>query len=128
MTGAELKVQLTGLGLTPQWLADRLNVTKRTILRWFDLDEAPPEAVAEIERITAVTVAEMGRLIFTAGRSAAGGTAVVHTRRTEGVQELNTLPASWHRALTFRVLERVRAQGVKVSVGYSDPKAEGSGR
>lgn len=116
MTGAELKVQLTGLGLHPQWLADQLKVTKRTILRWLDLDEVPPEAIAEIDRVTAVTFNEMGRLMH----SMRDG--VIYTRRTESVQNLNTFPAAWHRALTFRAVERVRSQGVPVTVAYSDPK------
>ena len=115
MTGAELKVQLTGLGLPLVWLADRLGVSKRTILRWYDRDKVPAIAVMEIDRVAAITSDEMSRVIY------AMENGVVHTQRTdaEGVAECNTLPASWHRALTFRVLEHIRSQGVDASVAYS---------
>jgi len=116
MSGAEVKVLLTGLGLSTQWLADQLGVTKRTVIRWLDEDRVPPDVVAEMDRITAITNEEMNRVIY-AARS-----GVIHTQRVEGVQQLNTLPASWHRALAFRALERIRAQGGQASVAYLDPK------
>ena len=117
MSGAELKVQLTGLGLTPVWLADRLHVTSRTVIRWFDLDEVPDKAVAEIAEVSALTIQEMRRI---AGEAMVDG--VVRTRRKdgEGVAQRNTLPATWHRHLTFRVLENLRSKDVSVTVGYAE--------
>jgi hypothetical protein len=112
MSGAELKVQLTGLGLSPLWLAGQLGVAKRTVLRYFDRDEVPAEAADEIERVARLTRDEMSRVIY------AMENGVVFTQR-KGVQELNSLPATWHRALTFRALEHVRSQGVDVSVAFS---------
>lgn len=114
MTGAELRVQLTGLGLSPIWLADQLRVSKRTILRYFDRDTVPAEVVDEINRVAAITSDEMSRVIY------AMENGVVHTRRTDGrgVAKCNTFPASWHRALTFRVLEHIRSQGVPAAVAY----------
>lgn len=118
MSGAELKVQLTGLGLTPAWLADRLRVTTRTIIRWFDLDEVPAKVVAEIDQVASVTSDEMSRVISYAVRD-----GVIRTRRTnlgpEGVAECNTLPASWHRALSFRALEHLHSEGIPASVAYA---------
>lgn len=115
MSGAELKVRLTGLGLTPAWLADKLHVTQRTILRWMDLDAIPPKAVAVIETIDEITAKEMEKVAQTAR---VGG--VIYTRRTddESVAERNTLSAAWHRHLTFRVLNELRSSDVAVTVEY----------
>ena len=115
MTGAELKVQLTGLGLTPGWLADQLSITPRTVLRWLDQDAIPTKAVAVIETVTEVTDREIEKITQTARI-----TGVVHTRRTdEGVAERNTLSATWHRHAAFRALNNLRASGTHVTVEYA---------
>jgi len=111
MSGAELKVQLTGLGLPPSWLAEQLGVTMRTVVRWFDIDEVPASAIHEIEQVSALTLDEMRRMLSEID----GG--VVHTLRTDD-DSPDGLPASWHRALTFRVLEHLHASGTDVAVAY----------
>lgn len=117
MSGAELKVILTGLGLTPGWLADHLGVTSRTILRWLDQDEVPPRAVAAIEAACLVTEREIERITqiaYVAG--------FIYTQRTDqGVAERNTLhsSATWQRHATFRALNDLRRQGVPVTVAYA---------
>jgi hypothetical protein len=120
MSGAELKVHLTGLGLTPAWLAHQLGVTTRTVIRWCGLDEVPDRAAVEVEKVTAITSAEMNRLY-----QAMQADGVMHTQYADQdagtVQRLNTLPASWHRALTFRVLQYVRKNGSDASVSYVRP-------
>jgi len=116
MSGAELKVMLTGLGLTPAWLAEKLHVTSRTILRWMDQDVVPAKAVTAIETISEITDKEIEKITLAAQM---GG--VIHTRRTEeGVAERNTpLPATWHRHLTFRALNGLRSSGTPVKVEYA---------
>lgn len=116
MSGAELKVMLTGLGLTPQWLAHQLDITHRTILRWFDLDTVPTKAVKIIEAVCEVTDKEMEKITHAAQ---IGG--VIYTRRTddESVAERNTLSANWHRHLAFRALNSLRDSGVPVTVEYA---------
>lgn len=115
MSGAELKVQMTGLGLTSIWLATQLGVYTRTVIRWYDADQVPAKAVAEIERINAITSREMHRMIYAIGED-----AVFYTERSNrDCSELNTLPASWHRALTFRVLEYARSRGINATVAYA---------
>jgi hypothetical protein len=114
MSGAELKVILTGLGLTPAWLADQLHVTSRTILRWMDEPKVPNKVVAVIEAVYKVTDTEIEK-ITQAARSA----GVLYTRRTdEGVAERNTLSATWHRHATFRALNGLRDNGTPVKVEY----------
>lgn len=111
MSGAELKVQLTGLGLTPAWLAEQLDITTRTVIRWCALDQVPAKAVAEIDKINAETNLEMNR---TYQAMLADGVL-----RTQRVDHPGHLPAAWHRALTFRVLEHVRNEGlIHVAVAY----------
>lgn len=118
MSGAELKVILTGLGLTPAWLAEHLNITPRTVLRWMDLDVVPARAVAAIETISEITDAEMGKVMLAARME-----GVVRTRRTDdegGVADRNTpLSAAWHRHLTFRALNTLRNKGMPVRVEYA---------
>lgn len=115
MSGAELKVQLTGLGLTPVWFAQQLDITTRTVFRWFSLDRAPARAVTEIDRIAALTTTEMNRIY-----QAMLADGMLRTYRTDRNvdRQACTLPAAWHRALTFRVLEHARSQGINVTVTY----------
>jgi len=119
MSGAELKVQLTGLGLTPAWLAEHLNVASRTVLRWLDLDSIPTKAVAVIEDVSKVTDIEIEKITRSAQID-----GVIRTRRTDNegdVAECNTpLPAIWHRHLAFRVLDTLRSKDVPVTVAYAD--------
>jgi hypothetical protein len=116
MSGAELKVMLTGLGLTPGWLADQLHVTSRTILRWMDQDAIPAKAATMIETISEVTDSEIEKMALAAQMS-----GVIRTRRTEeGVAERNTpLPATWHRHLTFRALKILQDSDTPVKVEYA---------
>ena len=116
MSGAELKVVLTGLGLTPAWLADQLNVTSRTILRWMDDDTVPAKVVVVIERVCEVTDKEIERIAQTARI-----TGILSTRRTddESVAERNTLSANWHRHAAFRALNHLRDSDAPVKVEYA---------
>lgn len=116
MSGAELKVILTGLGLTPAWLADQLNVTSRTILRWMDDAAVPARVVAAIEAVSEVTDKEIQKITHAARIS-----GVLHTRRTDdqGVAERNTLPATWHRHAAFRALNDLRSGDTLVKVEYA---------
>lgn len=115
MSGAELKVILTGLGLTPAWLADQLNVASRTILRWMDDDVVPVRAAAAIKAVCEATDREIENI--TQSARIAG---VLHTRRTDdgGVAECNTLPATWHRHAAFRALNDLRNTDTPVKVEY----------
>lgn len=115
MSGAELKVCMSGLGLTSVWLAEEVGVNVRSVLRWYEADAVPANVVAAIDRITAHTSEEMHRLAH--GLRTSG---TLHTYRTDSrCSELNTLPASWHRALTYRVLEYVRSEGRNAAVAYT---------
>jgi len=116
MSGAELKVVLTGLGLTPAWLANQLHVTSRTILRWMDDPAVPAKVVAVIETVSEVTDKEIEKIA-----QAARIAGILYTRRTddEGVAERNTLSANWHRHATFRALSSLHDSGTTVTVEYA---------
>lgn len=116
MSGAELKVTLTGLGLTPAWLAAQLHVTSRTILRWMDDPAVPVKAVAVIEAVCKTTDKEIEKIAQTARIA-----GILYTRRTdnEGVAERNTLPATWHRHAAFRALNDLRNSDTPVKVEYA---------
>lgn len=116
LTGSELKVMLGGLGLPPSWFAKRMGVAMRTVVRWFDEDgPISPRAEDELERINTETLREMRKMVAKADR--VKGTVVLRTYRTDG--DIDGWPATWHRALTFRVLEHLRAQGRTVRVEYA---------
>ena len=112
ISGPELKATLQGLGIPPSWFADRVGVTMRTVVRWFDVDAVPDRAAAELATLNRRTLTEMHHVL---SRSQDNG--VVSTYRTD--KDISDgLPASWHRALTFRVLDHLRSNDLPVSVRY----------
>jgi hypothetical protein len=115
MTGANLKVTLGSMGLPPSWFAARMNVTMRTVVRWFDGSTVAPEVTAELEKLSEATVAEMQKMVAEVDPDAEMVT--LHTYRTD--EEYDSVwPASWHRALVFRVTEHLKAQGHIVNIEY----------
>lgn len=117
MTGAELKVTLNGLGLAPSWLADRMGVTMRTVVRWFDGDRIPAAVPALLDQISKATVDEMLGMVESIEPDA-DGVVVLRTYRTDSEFDDSDWPASWHRMLVFRVMDHFRAQGNTVIVEY----------
>lgn len=123
ISGPELKTTLTGLGLTPKWFAGRLSISMRTVVRWFDQEEIPEYAVRELEQVHTLTRVEMRNVLV-----GWGATGSVRTFRRDcditPEHELASeyaVPASWHRALAFRVVEQLRSNGKEnVTVGYWD--------
>lgn len=123
ISGPELKTALTGLGLTPKWFAGRLNISMRTVVRWFDQDKIPETAARELDQVHSLTRSEM-RGVLEGWES----TGVVRTFRCSfditpdhKLPSEYAMPASWHRALSFRVLEHLRASGKEgITVDYWD--------
>lgn len=117
VTGATLKVILGGLGLPPSWFSDRMNVTMRTVVRWFDGETVSTEVADELERLSNRALDEMHKMLAEVDDNATD--VVLKTYRTDE-EFVNTLdyPASWHRQLTFRVREHLLAQGHSVTVEY----------
>lgn len=118
MTGAELKVMLGGLGLPPGWFAERMGVTMRTVVRWFDGDLVSVEVADEVQHLSTLTINEMKHILDTEQTDDAGD-VVLKTYRVdkEFVSKLGW-PAEWHRALIFRVAEHLRAQDFSVRIEY----------
>lgn len=117
-TGAELKVALGGLGLPPSWFADHMGKTMRTVVRWFDGDVVSNDIAVELERISERALDEMRRMIADVDDDA--DPVVLKTYRTDS--EVSTKhgkwPASWHRMVTFRVAEHLRATDRDVRIEY----------
>lgn len=113
MSGAELKTRLGGLGLPPSWFGARVGVTMRTVVRWFDGADVAPEVAAEVEKLSAATLEEMRKMI---GKLPDADTITLRTHRTD--KTIKNWPSSWHRALTFRVMEHLQAQGKTVNIEY----------
>lgn len=119
ISGATLKVTLGGLGLPPSWFASRMNVTMRTVVRWFDGDDVAPNVAAELAKLSELAVESMLKMIEKIGDVDIDDTVTLKTYRTDpNVVGRKAMPASWHRMLTFRVAEHLRAQGATVLIEY----------
>ena len=121
LSGAELKVRLGGLGLPPSFFAEKCGVTMRTVVRWFDSAVVPPAAADLLDKLDERTLAEMQTMLDKVEKDTKVGQAnELVTYRTDGSvsSKHGKWPASWHRALTFRVLEHLEAQGRTVTVTY----------
>lgn len=126
MTGAELKARLGGLGLPPRWFGDRLGVTMRTVVRWFDGDHVEPRVADEIDLLSNQTLEEMLKIVEQANtrlESLPDEPVVLQTYRTDADMPhrgpFRGMPASWHRALVFRVWEHLRTEGHDVRIEYA---------
>lgn len=117
MSGAELKVRLTGLGLTPGWLADHIGISVRTVHRWCNDPVVPYAAAAAVWMISQRSNKELGRLI-----EQAHTTGVIRTQRTDRnippEQAALHLPAAWHRAIASKALDHARTAGITVTVSH----------
>lgn len=116
ISGAELKVRLGGLGLPPTWFAERVGVTMRTVVRWFDGEDVSPNVADELENVSEITLKEMHKMVEKA--NIVDNTVTLKTYRTDDEYSSRIWPASWHRALTFRLLEHFRAQDYSVHIQY----------
>lgn len=120
ISGPELKTTLTGLGLTPKWFAGHLNISMRTVVRWLDQDRIPDYAAKELTRVQGITRTEMIEVLT---RGFASGVLTTFRRNSDITPDHApseySLPASWHRALTYRAVEQLRDSGRRdVTVDY----------
>lgn len=126
MSGAELKVALGGLGLAPGWFADYLDVTMRTVVRWFDGPVVEPRVASAVEKLEELTLAEMKKMVEDVESSLASdpyceetSPIVLRTYRVDReFKNKRGWPAEWHRSLVFRVREHFESQDYNVTVEY----------
>jgi hypothetical protein len=108
ITPAELKCILGWLGLSRPWLAERLSVSERQVIRWEDGTSPIPEhvslAVTEIWDEAADRVSQM---IADGIASARDGVVTLRTYRVDEEDPDNAYPASYHRALTTRTMDHI---------------------
>lgn len=117
MNGPELKVRLGGLGLPPSWFAERMNVTMRTVVRWFDGEDVAPNVTAELTKLSNLTIDEMRKQLAKIPDGPDSVTLKTYRTDDEFKSKIGW-PASWHRALTFRLVEHFEAQDKTVKVEY----------
>lgn len=109
MSPAELRVVREYLGLTAQWLAERLEVARPTLARWEAGGSPIPDRVRlqieALEADTARTVADGADAVKDLPNP------VVVTYRTDADYEkhgpVGGWPASWHRAVVARIAHEV---------------------
>ncbi|MCX4606793.1 YdiL family protein [Streptomyces anulatus] len=109
MTDAEFRVIREYLGFTPEWLADHLKVSARTVRHWEAGKYAIPDGVRlEVEDLEARTAAFVAGVVTKLLDIPEPG---VLTYRTD--TEYHTahpdvpFPASWHRAVVARIAQDV---------------------
>lgn len=112
MSAAEFRVLREFLGLTTRWMAEHLDVAERTVHRWEDGTSPIPLGVqVEVRELAAFT----GRIVdgWVAAHSRPRVNRAMQTYRTDTDYHATHQPgggswsASWHRAMTARVAERV---------------------
>lgn len=119
LTGAAFRVTREYLGLTAVWVAERMRVQERTVLRWESEESPISERVRlKLDVIAADTAAEVSRVSAAAhiAEIAVLGTPdeaapLLVTYRTDDDyrrhQPQSTWPASWHRAVVARAAEQL---------------------
>ena len=117
MSGAELRCTVEYLGLTDDWAAARLGVTRRTVQRWMHGERPIPLGVQRrVESWVTQTWEEYGLLL--GSLSVYPGEPILTFRRDEDYWArrpdsgwLDTKwPARWHRALAARVAAETGAR------------------
>jgi len=111
MTPAELRVVREYLGLTPEWLAEHLNVSARTVRHWEAGKYAIPDGVRlemeDLERRTGEFVAGVVDKLMDLPDPG------VFTYRSDAEYHAANpgvgFPASWHRAVVARIAQEVPA-------------------
>ena len=111
MTSAELRVVREYLGLTPEWLAEHLNVSARTVRHWEAGKYAIPDGVRlemeDLERRTGEFVAGVvGKLMDLPDPGVLTYRSDAEYRAANPDVEF---PASWHRAVVARIAQEVPA-------------------
>lgn len=123
MTAAELRVTREFLGLTPEWLAEHLEVSARTVRHWEAGKYAIPDGVRlEVEDLEARTTGFIGGIVE---KLMDIPDPVVVTYRSDAEYEAAhpeiEFPASWHRAVIARVAQDVSGLGI----AYADDASAG---
>ena len=107
MSGPEFRVSCEWLGLNMEAAADRLEVAHRTVMRWGHGHRELPEGVSAEVRAWLREAQEVVDLYVDCMRLKVE--PVMTTFRTDAEAHAIgfTWPASWHRAITARVLLQV---------------------
>lgn len=112
LTAAELRSLLEWMGLTRPWLADRVGVQERTVIRWCDGKAPIPEAAAvEMVALWNTAASAITHMIAGALANETKGVLTLRTFRVDShfhaATESADYPASWHRALTCRAMDHL---------------------
>lgn len=112
VTPAELQSLLGWLGLTRPWLAQRLGVYERTVIRWCDgVNTVPEKASVEMVRVWNHAADSIKVIVDVGCREAVDGLVTLRTFRVDAdyhqVTKQTEYPATWHRALTCRAMDHI---------------------
>lgn len=124
MTPAEFKTLRESLGLTTAWLADRFNVSERSVQRWDNGDSPVPDAIAGELLDIEDCAEERADDALEQLRAHDGAEIEYQVPRVDEDVPNASFPASFYRA----VAARVRAGNADVRLVYlSEPDQGGDG-
>lgn len=118
MTAAEFQTTREALGLTGDWLAGHLGVSPRSVRHWEQGKYAIPAGVCDemhmlegaarrrFEELAGEADEAIGR------RESVRLTVYRSTEEYHAAEPGATMPASWHRAIAYRVRERMITVGL----------------
>ncbi|HEY6117651.1 MAG TPA: DUF1870 family protein [Candidatus Dormibacteraeota bacterium] len=118
MTAAEFQATREALGLTGDWLAGHLGVSPRTVRHWEQGKYAIPEGVyLQMHQLAAAARAFYKDLVRQAEETIGRGepariTVYRSTEDYHAAEPTATMPASWHRAVAWRVREHLIIVGL----------------
>lgn len=118
MSDAELRVVREYLGLSPEWLAEHLGVSGRTVRHWEAGKYAIPDGVRfEVEDLEKRTAEWIDVLVPKLLDLPEPAVAVYRTDADYHAAEPGSqFPASWHRAVVARLAQEV----LGLSIAYAD--------
>lgn len=113
MTGAEFRCLREFLGLNSAWMANHLDVSERTVLRWeFGRNDVRDFAILAIQTIANHAEELVSHLVD----ACEGSPPVIRTYRTDEDFQADTglpYPASWHRAAAIRAALQVDGSSIE---------------
>lgn len=115
MTDAEMRVVREFLGVTPEWLAEHLAVSARTVRHWeagkFAIPDGVRLSVEQLEGVADQQVAVAVELL-----NDAAGPVLGLPRHDSDCPPECPFPAGWHRAIAARVALEVPGLSMRYDV------------
>ena len=123
MSPAELKTKREALGLSQQWLANRVGVRIRTIQRWEAGDQTPPNDVQdEILKVEMLKKNEVSRILVKARTQKETPTLLFRYKTEEELwihsPTFHSLPVTTYALVVLEAKKRIEKEALKCDIDY----------